>query len=231
MDCIFLPNLQENLSELSLVNDEINHLKAFHIQKSEIMVTNGKGLSAVVHAVRVGKWEYLLSDFNFIYDHNEFAPYIALAIGAPDNHKRLEFAVEKAVELGVNEIIPFRSSYSEVKKINMERLHSKSIAALIQCKRSRLPIIHDLVSYVDILDKFNDFNNIILCDEGGLKPTPLKKGGRYLVIIGPEGGLSANEKDTLISKPNVLQWKLGGTRLRAETAAISALTLITTLAD
>ncbi|MPN46579.1 hypothetical protein SDC9_194170 [bioreactor metagenome] len=109
----------------------------------------------------------------------------------------------------------------------MERLIAKAISAIKQCKRSRLPKIHlpqtidSLISNIDTLN----YQNIFLADENGVKPQiNIHNSKNSIIFVGAEGGFSERELNLFPTK--TIKWNLGNRRLRAETAAISMLSIL-----
>ena len=173
MECIFARELNLNSTKLSVPTVEAKHLKALRIKDNErILITNGDGLSAVATIKRIDKNDYFAYIEELLPNYGELDYSLALAIGIIDSPTRFEFAIEKSIELGVSEIYPLILDYSQCKKINQERLTSKAISALKQCKRSRLPIIHNPQTLANLFTKISNCieeNQIILADAGGLK--------------------------------------------------------------
>ncbi len=227
MECFYFPGLIRQSKKLIASGDNAKHLKANHIDKENVMVTNGAGLSAVAFAERTGKNEFTLQITDYLPDYGEETPHIALALGILSSRDRFEFAIEKSVELGVNEFFPLITDHSQKDSVNHNRLISKAIAAMIQCKRSRLPVIHPPLSLEDLLAKSVDTCRIILADPDGEPSHQLSQDMKYLILTGPEGGFSEEELRKINEADNVIKWRFGGTRLRAETAAIVAVGFVT----
>ena len=131
--------------------------------------------------------------------------------------------VEKLTELGIQDIYPIRSARSQLQSIDIDRLQSKALSAMKQCKRSILPRIHPLQTISDIELLINNYQILILGDVKGLTAIPVsqQKHISILICIGPEGGFSDEEQEILRSFPQTLPIRLGHSRLRAETAAIA----------
>ncbi|MDR0927797.1 MAG: 16S rRNA (uracil(1498)-N(3))-methyltransferase [Ignavibacteria bacterium] len=221
MECIYIPMLSFQTQHYPIPPAECQHLKALRIQTgTQMQITNGNGLSAIAVIERISKTEYNADVIEFMRNFGELDCKIGLAIGILDNKDRLEFAVEKSVELGVSEIFLLTTDYTQQMHINLERLVGKAIAAVKQCKRSVLPIIHPPIKLSELLNA-NDYESIVLCDEKGVRPAKVENSSSILVFIGAEGGFSNAELD--LFPANTLKWNLGNRRLRAETAAIVAL--------
>mmetsp|Transcript_1927 Transcript_1927/g.3047 ORF Transcript_1927/g.3047 Transcript_1927/m.3047 type:complete len:342 (+) Transcript_1927:104-1129(+) len=142
---------------------------------------------------------------------------------------RMQFLVEKATELGVEEIYPVVMQRTEVSKINMNKLTRYTVEASEQCERLSLPVVQPISSLEDLLQKWPESQPLFCCLERGnskgiledLKSRENLSGAGY--IIGPEGGFTAQEQDLLSEHHQCSFVSLGPLILRAETAAIAAL--------
>lgn len=145
-----------------------------------------------------------------------------IAFGAIKKRDRLEFAVEKAVELNAWEICIFHADHSERSRINQDRLQVIAQSAFKQCKRAWLPKIVYLDSMDEVLLRYHDYHSIFAhMHQKPVQPKPLSK-PENLLLIGPEGGFSDREVK-LAKAENAEFVSLGKTRLRAETAVAALL--------
>lgn len=147
--------------------------------------------------------------------------------------KRVDFIAEKATELGVSSFQPIITQRTIIDKINYERFTANAKEACEQCERNDFPQVLELKK----LDKFllenaTEEKILILCDESGrgqkaseLLPKIERKNKEIIIIIGPEGGFSNEEFTKMRALKNLHSLSLGSRILRADTAAISALTL------
>ena len=138
---------------------------------------------------------------------------------------RVELIIEKATELGVSHFQPLITAHTVVKKINLNRARLIAIEASEQSGRLTIPIIKQVVSLSGILKDWPKDRSIIWGDPN---PTSLEKkrlGNAEALLIGPEGGFSDSDLALLKSHPACTPMYLGPLTLRAETAAISMLTL------
>lgn len=156
--------------------------------------------------------------------HFESEPEIkkVLAFGAIKKRDRLEFAVEKAVELDAWEICIFDADHSERSRINEERLESIALSAFKQSKRKWLPEIIVKKSMDEVLKHYTDHHLVLAhMEEEATQPSPLQK-EENLLMIGPEGGFSDREIE--LAKARQAEFiSLGNNRLRAETAVAAML--------
>lgn len=141
-----------------------------------------------------------------------------------------DFMVEKASELGVSKLIPITTQHSVISRPPSERYHSIATEAAEQCERLSVPEIAETQTLTALLASWDSTRPIILCAETGaaqplatLLPTLPPP---YTVLIGPEGGFSAEEFALLRSKPFIHVAHLGQRILRADTAALAALAII-----
>ncbi len=141
----------------------------------------------------------------------------------------LEFAVEKAVELGVRRIRLVVTHRTQTQHVRMDRLDAIAIEAAEQTGRLDVPLVDEPVKLADLLDSWESGRGLMFCDETGGEPAgpTLQAAGEgpWAVLIGPEGGFSPEERERLRSLPFTTAVSLGPRILRADTAAIAALTL------
>ena len=144
------------------------------------------------------------------------------------NKRIVHFIVEKATELGVSEVFPTQSEFTNSERINQDRLQAHAIEAAEQCGGTYVPKVHTICKLIDTLEKWPKDRNIFFCNEDNLKPTralsDLPKGA-WAIFIGPEGGFSKSEKNLFLRNPKTFSMSLGPRILRADTAAVAALTL------
>ena len=143
--------------------------------------------------------------------------------------KEFDFVVQKAVELGVTDIVPYVSERSNVKKYSKERTESIVLDASKQCGRAILPNVHELFSFEKAIEEFLCVDNKIFCYElerkRSIESSLKNKNGNTVVFIGSEGGFTENEVG-LANDNGYNIVTLGRRILRVETASISALVLI-----
>lgn len=149
---------------------------------------------------------------------------------APLKRARIDLVAEKASELGAAALWPVMTERTNVARVNLDRLRAHAIEAAEQCGRLTVPEIFAPVALRDALADWPQDRRILLFDEtGGGRPVAdvLGDGGRTAkdaILIGPEGGFAPSELDGLRELPFVTAATMGKRILRAETAAIAALT-------
>ncbi len=151
---------------------------------------------------------------------------------APLKQARLDYMVQKAVEMGASLLQPVITRHCQVPKVNGERLRANAIEAAEQCNLLGLPQIGDALSFERWLAARESDRLLIVCDEGAPLADPLaalaphKGASKLAVLIGPEGGFAAEERVAFQRQPNVLILSLGPRIMRADTAAVAALALV-----
>jgi 16S rRNA (uracil1498-N3)-methyltransferase len=149
---------------------------------------------------------------------------LALAF-APIKNPGAGFIIQKATELGVDEIYPVLTQRTVVDKVNLEKLKLIAIEAAEQCGRLSLPIIHPLQNLKNFIGNFPLDASLLLADEtgAGIKMSNCDFKKINCILIGPEGGFSSSEREMLKTLPALQKIDLGENILRAETAAIAAI--------
>lgn len=137
--------------------------------------------------------------------------------------QRMDFMVEKAVELGVTDLHPVLCEYCDVRKINVERIQAQIIEASEQCERLDIPELHHLKNLKDAIFSFSIDIYAALERFDNQQNFNLKTQNDYGVLVGPEGGFSDNEIVLLKSQDHVIPVSLGNNILRSETAFINLL--------
>ena len=148
---------------------------------------------------------------------------------APIKKARTDFIVEKATELGAARILPVSTDYTQSDRLRQDRLQAHAIEATEQCGGTFVPDVTDLQKLEKRLADWPSDRQILFCDETRVGEattdlTTLPK-GRWAILIGPEGGFSPAETETLRNHPQSHPISLGPRILRADTAAVAALTL------
>lgn len=149
---------------------------------------------------------------------------------APIKKARTDFIVEKATELGVSDIRPILTDYTQSQRVRTDRMRLLAIEAAEQTERMDLPAIHEAAPLSKTLASWDKATPLIFCDEGGRSASMAEPSNRLVgkpagILIGPEGGFSPKERDMLHALDFVIPITLGPRILRAETAVVSALTL------
>jgi 16S rRNA (uracil1498-N3)-methyltransferase len=151
---------------------------------------------------------------------------------APLKRARLDYVVQKAVEMGVARLSPVMTRHTQAERVNVERMRANAIEAAEQCGILRLPEIAAPVALADALAALEPERLLIFCDEDAPIADPVAalaaaSGAAALaVLVGPEGGFAAEERAMLLARRNIVRLALGPRILRADTAAVAALALV-----
>jgi 16S rRNA (uracil1498-N3)-methyltransferase len=151
---------------------------------------------------------------------------------APLKHARLDYLVQKAVEMGAARLQPVLTRHTQVARVNLERMRANVIEAAQQCGVLALPDVTEPAQLGAAIGALDAGRILVFCDEGAEVRDPLaalaaaKGGSRLAVLIGPEGGFAEEERAALLKRPNVVRIALGPRILRADTAAVAALAVV-----
>jgi 16S rRNA (uracil1498-N3)-methyltransferase len=161
---------------------------------------------------------------------------------APLKHARLDYMVQKAVEMGASRLQPVLTRHTQVTRVNLDRVRANAIEAAEQCGILSLPEIVAPVTLERACAAFEPDRLLVFCDEAAEVKDPVaavaaarlptEASPKLAVLIGPEGGFAPEERAALLRHPRVVRLALGPRILRADTAAVAALTLVqVTLGD
>ena len=168
---------------------------------------------------------------------------------APLKHERLDYMVQKAVELGVSRLQPVLTQHTQVKRVNIDRMRANAIEAAEQCGVLSIPEISEPTTFGRALAARKPERLLVFCDEDADVKDPVKaladarqapsamlpltmagaadRGPQPIAfVIGPEGGFAEEERAALLKQTNMVRLSLGPRILRADTAAVAALALI-----
>jgi 16S rRNA (uracil1498-N3)-methyltransferase len=152
---------------------------------------------------------------------------------APLKHARLDYMVQKAVEMGVSSLQPVLTRFTRVGRVNGERMRANVIEAAEQCGILSLADVEEPVPLDRYLNQRAVQRLLVFCDEAADATSPLQALRSGLaasngidVLIGPEGGFAVEERAILVRQPQTLRLSLGPRVLRADTAAVAALALV-----
>ena len=225
MQLFYNANLDNSYKQFFLTADESRHLIKVMRRSAgdQLQITNGKGL---IFTAEVLEADPRKCKCQIIEEQKVLKPKHALhlVVAPTKNNDRFEWFLEKATELGVDEITPIICKKSERKVIKPERLNKILIAAMKQSLKAYLPQLKEAVSWKEFMQqKFNTDRFIAHCGEG--RKTPLKQWIKpqqdVMILIGPEGDFSDTEIREAMSS-GFVPVSLGKSRLRTETAAVAA---------
>jgi 16S rRNA (uracil1498-N3)-methyltransferase len=156
---------------------------------------------------------------------------------APLKHARLDYLVQKAVEMGASTLQPVITRHVQVARVNLGRMRANAIEAAEQCGILTLPEISAPLAFDRILQERDPSRLLVFCDEDAPKQNSVatllaakgeRRSGTFpvAVLVGPEGGFSEEERAALLALPNTVRLGLGPRIMRADTAAVAALALV-----
>ena len=153
----------------------------------------------------------------------EIVPDVWLAF-APVKRTQTDWLVEKATELGAARLIPVMTQRTVAERVKLDRLQSIAIEAAEQCGRTVLPDIVEPSPLARLLVERDEDRRLYFADEGGGEPAATAfRAGPALILTGPEGGFTEEERAAIRAAPNAVPVSLGPRILRAETAGLAAL--------
>jgi 16S rRNA (uracil1498-N3)-methyltransferase len=164
---------------------------------------------------------------------------------APVKHARLDYLVQKAVEMGASQLQPVITQHTQVARVNLTRMRANVVEAAQQCGILTLAEVASPVPFKRIAGGADADRLLVFCDEDAevkdpvaalaavrpqgsalLPPEAARAGLALAVLIGPEGGFAEEERAALLKRPNTVRLALGPRILRADTAAVAALALV-----
>lgn len=207
---------------LKLTGQEAKHAtKVLRIRLGDqIHVTDGAGNLYLCNVSEIQKSNVICNILETKSEERK-APFITLVVGLIKKRDRLEFAVEKSVELGVDEVIVFRGDHSEKGNVRLDRLESTVLSAMKQSMRVFLPKVKFAENLADAIESNEEAGSLIYADETiekGLSKSILDN--KVMLVVGPEGGFSESERNLLKTNEGI-PYSLGEKRLRTETAAVT----------
>jgi 16S rRNA (uracil1498-N3)-methyltransferase len=224
MQLFYVPNVAEN----EIVLDETESKHAIRVLRlnvgDKIQVVNGKGGFFLAEITQPHPKKCKLS---ILESHTEFGKRrfnLHMAIAPTKNIDRFEWFLEKATEIGIDEITPVLCEHSERKTIKPDRLEKILVSAMKQSLKAYLPKLNPIVSFNEFLIKNEGEQKYIAhCNEGEKEhlQNEVEKEKSVTILIGPEGDFSPEEVEQA-KKNGFCEISLGSSRLRTETAAIVA---------
>lgn len=150
---------------------------------------------------------------------------------APLKSARLDYLTQKATEMGVRRLCPVITRYTIADKVNLDRMRANAIEAAEQCNMVYVPDVNEPEKLGHLLTNWPDNRTLIFCDERANQESPVDalkqvNPGPLAVLLGPEGGFSEEERDMILSVPNVVALSLGPRIMRADTAGVAVLALL-----
>jgi 16S rRNA (uracil1498-N3)-methyltransferase len=207
---------------VSLEEAELHHLRVRRARDGEaVEILDGSGVRGIGRLVQVGKqWAVEIESL----DREEAAAELTLAVAAGDR-QRFVWMVEKSAELGVTRIVPLETGHSRgvasrLKSAYLEKLRRAALEAIKQCGAAWAPLVEDLVSLEEYVRRPLGGVGLVADIAGAAPPVGLDRVS-VSVVVGPEGGLTDGERESLLTA-GYQPVALGRHTLRFETAALAA---------
>ena len=225
---LFFSNFSQKDNEIIVNENDSRHIiKSFRRDIGDILnFTNGNGLLAECKIIEKGK--KIKVKIVKISKNKPNKVSIHVAISPLKNPSRFEWFVEKATEIGIKEITPIITKYSEKKKVNHERLERISISSLKQSNQLFKPKINSIEKFSDFIKNNSDQKIMANLKTQNILTKESINSNQICLVIGPEGGFSDDEIQE--AKNNkITEISFGKNRLRSETAAIYGLSILKSL--
>jgi 16S rRNA (uracil1498-N3)-methyltransferase len=191
-------------------------------EDAELLVFDGRSGEWLARIAEAGKKRMTLSVERQTRE-SETVPDIWLAF-APVKRTQTDWLVEKATELGAARLIPVMTQRTVAERVKLERLESIAIEAAEQCGRTILPELAEPLSLARFLEQREASRTLFFANEaGGERASDAFKAGPACILTGPEGGFTDDERAAVRAVSNSVPISLGPRILRAETAALAAL--------
>lgn len=150
---------------------------------------------------------------------------------APLKQGRLDYMVQKAVEMGAGVMQPVITQHTQMSTVGVERLQSNAVEAAEQCGILAIPVVREPIKLDRLLWEWEPGRRLVFCDEGVATNNPIAflaaiEERKLGLLVGPEGGFSEDERILLRGLPYVTPIPLGPRILRADTAAVAALAVM-----
>ncbi len=224
MNIFYEPNIKQNLC---LNEEESRHaVKVLRLSAGDLLnVVDGRGgfYTCKVKNTQGKKCELTIVEEKQQFGTRDF--YIHLIIAPTKNMDRMEWMLEKCVEIGIDEISFIQTRYSERKEIKTQRLEKIAVGAMKQSQKAYLPKINEMISWKDFLKNNTQESQKMIAhlEEGDRKSIQhfAKPNDKYTILIGPEGDFSPDEIKQALEN-GYQPVTLGSSRLRTETAGLVA---------
>ena len=216
----YFPALHAEQSIVDL-NDDIRHHAVTVLRMGEgeqLMLTNGKGLSATATIQTATKKQLAVRLHNFI-NYPSADRQLILGISLLKNAARFEWMLEKVTEIGITEIFPLRCERTEKQHYKKERFEQIIISACLQSQQFHFPLLHESIGFQEMLNQQLPQQKFIAHCIDSEKSLLSSAQGDAVLLIGPEGDFTQQEIEQAIAL-QFIPVSLGNTRLRTETAGV-----------
>ena len=226
MQLFYIPKLTETSTDITFDKIESRHIiKVLRKKEGDILyITNGKNLVFTGKIISANEKKCQIEILKIKHEKKNRDYTLQIAIAPTKSNDRFEWFLEKATEIGVDSIYPIISKHSERKIIKVDRMKKVVLSAMKQSLQYQLPMLHNAISFKDIItQEFEGQKFIAHCektDKNNLKSL-VQPNSNVCILIGPEGDFSTDEI-RLALQNGFIPVSLGTTRLRTETAGIVA---------
>jgi len=226
MHLFYTPDIEPSHPQYFLSEEESKHaIRVLRlVADDEVQLIDGRGGLYTAQIKDAHPKRTILQITNVITGYNKRNHYLHIAVAPTKNIERLEWFLEKATEIGIDEISLIICQRSERKEAKTDRLNKIITSAIKQSLKAYHPVLNEPVAFAKFLAKsFDGEKYIAHCEKGdkATLPSAVKKQDKYLILIGPEGDFSPNEIDEALQN-GYKAITLGDSRLRTETAALEA---------
>ena len=221
-----------------LAADRLVELTAAHAHYLRNVLRAGPGDKVSLFNGRDGEWDAVIKKLRKgsgsavaqRQKHPQKAETGPWLLFAPLKRGPQDYLIQKSVELGVSVLQPVRTEFTNTDRINRDRMMANAIEAAEQCERLTVPEVREIEKHTFLLENWPQNRYLLVCAEDGpaqpindmLRAAP--QNGAWGILIGPEGGFASSELEQLRTLPFARLVSLGPRILRAETAAVAALT-------
>lgn len=226
MNLFYQPGIQQGITYLDA--EESRHaVRVLRMMEGDQFdLTDGKGC---FYSIKITKADSKKCEFEILAKKEILKKnfYIHIAIAPTKNIDRIEWFVEKAIEIGIDEISFILCKNSERKTINLERIEKIAVSAMKQSQQAWLPKLNPILPFKEILISNTDQKFIAYVDSSNPKhlQSVTQHNKKYLVLVGPEGDFSEEELEIAIHH-GFEKVSLGSNRLRTETAGLVAVQVL-----
>ncbi|MDY0781158.1 16S rRNA (uracil(1498)-N(3))-methyltransferase [Tenacibaculum sp. IB213877] len=224
MQLFYNPNISSETNQIIFNKDESRHIvRVLRKKEGDILhITNGKGWLFTSEISVANDKKCVATIIHSEEKQKDWNYYLHIAIAPTKNNDRLEWFLEKATEIGIDEITPIICQNSERTVVKKERLEKIIQSAMKQSLKFTLPRLNDAIKFSDFINKPLQGDVFIAhCEESDKKTLKevVKLNTNITILIGPEGDFSSSEIK-ISSDKKLIPITLGKSRLRTETAAL-----------
>jgi len=225
----YTPTIESHHTFFLLSEEESKHaIRVLRLQGGDIIhLVDGRGGLYKTEIVDPHPKRVSLRVLEVEQDFGQSAYHLHIAVAPTKNIDRIEWFLEKATEIGLQEFTPIICEHSERKEVKIERLEKVAVSAMKQSLKAYLPKINPAMTFSKFIASAVEdtavLKGVAHCVDAEKKyiSTAFPKSGRYTVLIGPEGDFSEKEIEQAMAT-GFIPLSLGGSRLRTETAALAS---------